>query len=158
MKRLIQKVLQGLCMPGAARLPNAFGDGEHENGQIVKLCDAALTAENLLVKQGSDADHVAVTTAATEQPLGIAPNKTDAAEDACTVRLLGKGGSTKLGVAAEALATPLTRLVAAANGRVAALSAVGGTYYVIGRNLTTAAAAGDPVEIDDCQPYPVVVQ
>lgn len=136
-------------------LPNAIADGTHETGCITKKCDAALTSENLIVKQGTDSDHVAVTAANTDTPLGIALSKTDAAEDTVGVALPGKAG-TKLAVASAAIAVG-ARVVPTAAGKIVTLPTAGGTYWVIGRALTAATADGDIIEIDDCSAHPVVV-
>jgi hypothetical protein len=130
-------------------LVNALADGTHESG-LTKKCDAVLSAANLLVKTGTDADHVAVTAAVTDIPLGPIEAPTDAIEDTVGVRLLGKG-STKLGVASGAIAVG-DRLTPAAAGAVAAYTS--GAACFIGRALT-AAADGEPVEYADCHPFTI---
>lgn len=133
-----------------------FGVQSHENGRLTKKCDAALAAPFLCVKAGTDADHVAVTAADTDVPQGLAQAATDAAEDIVAVDLFGKGGDTKVAVAAAAIAH-LARVVPAAAGKLKTLPASAGTYYVVGRALTAPTADGDHFELDDCTPYPVVV-
>lgn len=154
MKHLITATLTAIAR--RLRLQALYNDGgTHENGRLTLQCDAELSSANLLLKRGSDSDHVAVTTAATEKPLGLGATGTDAAEDFVGVALLGKGGDTKLAVASAAIAVDAV-LVAAAGGKVATISASAGTYYVIGRALSAAAADGDIIEVDDCHPYAFV--
>ena len=152
---MIKRILVWLCAPHAVALPNAYGDGEHENGVITRLCDAALAADGLIVKQGSDANHVAVTAANTDVPMGLTNQPTDAAEDSVAVRLFGKG-PTKRMTAGEAIAAN-AEVVATADGKAATLPTTGGTYYVIGRALTAAAGDGDVFELHDCYPAKRVV-
>lgn len=150
MRNIISAALERLLGLGdTVPLPNAIADGTH-TGAITRLCDAELTAANLLLKQGSDGDHVAVTAAVTDVPLGHNRAATDAAEDPVGVLLIGKGG-TKLGVASGAVAAG-DRLTPAANGKVAAY--VSGAAVKIGRALTDA-ADGEPVEYLDCEPVAI---
>jgi len=129
--------------------------GTHDTGKVTRLCDAAL-ADNVFVKAGSDDNHVAVTTAATECPIGLARHATDAAEDPVTVELPGGSPGTKLAVAGEAIAVN-DRICCGAAGAAFKLPAVGGTYYVCGRAITAQATAGQLFEFEGCVPYPVVV-
>ena len=152
MKKLLYRLF-ALRFRHCVDLVNAFGAGTHAKGRITQIADAAQTVANLLVKTGSAAGYAAVTTAATERPLGFAYTPC-ALGDSIAVDLLGKGGDTKLAVASGAI-TNDARLVAAAGGKVALLSGAGsGTFYVIGRSIG-AAADGEPIEVDDCHPYPV---
>jgi hypothetical protein len=138
-------------------MPNQYaGVRTHENGRVTLLTDAALTLEFAAVKAGSTANHVAVTAATTDVPLGIAESKTDAAENEVAVRLFGKGGDTKAAVAGAAILR-LARVICTAAGKLITLPTAAGTYYVVGRALTAAAADGDVFELDDCHPVPVVV-
>jgi hypothetical protein len=130
-------------------LVNAFGDGTHEAG-LTKKCDAVLSDATLLVKTGTDADHVAVTAAVTDIPLGPIEAATDAIEDNVGILLLGKG-RTKLGIASGAIAVG-DRLTPAAAGKVAAYTS--GSACFIGRALT-AAADGEAVEYADCHPFTI---
>jgi len=158
MKRLLAKILKPLAMRlhGLAPLANAFGAGTHENGRITRKCDAILTAANLLVKYGSDADHVAITAANTDKPVGLTYAATDAIEDDVGLALLGKGSDTKLAVAGAAIANG-AELSPDADGKVITLPTAGGTYWVIGTAVGAADAEDDPIEVNDCKPYSVVV-
>lgn len=128
--------------------------GTHETGKITRKADAAI-ASGLLVKVGSDADHIAVNAAATTAPLGVLIQTADAAEESVSVELLSAPG-TKNATASAAITAGL-RIVGAAGGKVAALSATGGTYYIVGRAITGAAADGDVIEFEGCVPYAIVV-
>lgn len=75
--------------------------------------------------------------------------------ETATVSLLGKGG-TKLMVASEEI-TIGEAVFAAANGKVQDLPGSAGTYYQVGFALTTAAADGDIIEVQDCVPIKTVV-
>lgn len=132
-----------------------YGAKSHADGRITMLCDAEITLEFALVKFGTDGEHVAVTSDAEDKPLGQAYSKTDEAEQEVDVNVLGKGGDTKEFVAADSI-TYDDRLVPAADGKVQTLPSAAGTYWVIGRALEDASAS-DALEVDDCQPYPVVV-
>jgi hypothetical protein len=149
MKKLTKRLVE---------MPNQYsGIRTHENGRVTLLTDAALTLEFAAVKAGTDAAHVAVTAATTDVPLGIAESKTDGAEYEVAVRLFGKGGDTKAAVAGAAIVR-LARVICTAAGKLITLpTTVDGTYYVVGRALTAAAADGDVFELDDCHPYPVVI-
>lgn len=144
---IVQMILLGLG--NTVPLPNAFADGTHDQA-VTRLCDAALASANLLLKQGTDGDHVAVTAAVTDVPLGHGRAATDAAEDGVTVLLIGKG-DTKIGIASGAIAAG-DRITPAAAGKVAAY--VSGSASKIGRALTTA-ADGEPVEYLDCEPVTI---
>jgi hypothetical protein len=123
---------------------------------MTRLSDAALATEHLLVKVGSDADHVAVMAAVTDVPVGTVPDTPGAAEEEVAVNLLGAASETLEMIAGEAVAAGV-RVFAAADGKVNDLSAVAGTYFCVGTALEAAAADGDEIEVDPCIPYPVVV-
>jgi hypothetical protein len=70
---------------------------------------------------------------------------------------LGLGGETLLGVASAAIDDG-DLITVAANGKVREIPVASGTYYVIGRALTSAANDGDYIEFVACVPYAVVVE
>ncbi|PTY02580.1 hypothetical protein DB346_08510 [Verrucomicrobia bacterium LW23] len=124
-----------------------IGEGVH-HGSVTRKTDAALASRYLLVKPGSDADHVAVT-GVSDIPHGIAQDEATAAEEDVAVNLLGCAKSTQLGVASGTV-TVGDLLVPAASGAVRTLPASAGTYYIIGRALATVATT----ELVEFDPYP----
>jgi len=117
--------------------------------------DAAISTRWLLVKQGTDVDHVAINAASTTLPLGVCTDEPTAAEDVIGVQLLGVAGSTVRMVASEAIAVN-TLVYTAANGKVQDTPAgSSGVAFKVGRSLTAAAADGDVIEVEPCFPLSV---
>lgn len=131
-----------------------IAEGTHE-GSLTKFTDAALASRHLLVKFGSDVDHVAVNGAG-DMPLGTVADDPDAAEALVSVDLLAVTGSTRRCVCSEAIALT-DELYTAANGKVQNLPAGAGTYYKIGRPLQAGAADGAVIEFEPCYPVKVTV-
>ena len=129
--------------------------GTHKRS-LTRLSDAALATENLLVKVGSDADHIAVMAAVTDVPIGAVPDTPAAAEEEVAVNLLGAASETIEMVAKEAISAG-EQVFADATGKVTDLPAGAGTYCCVGTALVAAAADGDEIEVDPCIPFPVVV-
>jgi hypothetical protein len=155
MKRLgnLLAGLFGLRLRRLTPLAN-IAEGTHEDS-ITKLADAALTTRFLVVKVGTDIDHIAAC-GANDDPLGICTDEPSAAEREVNVDLLGTAKSTRKAVASEAI-TAGDRIFTAAAGKVSDLSAVAGTYYCIGRALQAAAVDGDVIEFEPCFPIAVTV-
>jgi hypothetical protein len=130
------------------------GEGTHANGLITYKADATTVAENLLVKIGSDENHVALC-GTSDVPLGPALDNVDAIEDDVAVSLLGATSGTLLGVASGAIAAG-DAIVAGASGTVRTCPTAGGTYNIIGRALKATADAGT-VEYAPCLPTQRVV-
>lgn len=124
-------------------------------GSMTKLADAALSTQHLLVKFGSDSDHLAVMAAVTDVPIGTCPDTPEAGE-AAAVLLLGAAEETRTMVAAEAIDLG-ERVFADAAGKVTDLPAAAGTYFCVGRALEAATDDGDEIQVDPCSPYPVTV-
>lgn len=119
-----------------------------------RLCDAALASRYLLLKIGSDANHVAACGVG-DIPVGFGLDTTDAAEDSVAVSKFGLQTEGALGVASGAIAAG-DLLVPGANGTVRTLPVAAGTYYIIGR-ATKAAADTDQVEYTPSFPIQRVV-
>lgn len=132
-----------------------IAEGRHLDGRITKLADAAIASRWLLVKFGTDADHVDLC-GATDVPIGVCTDEPEAAEDATAVDLLGAAPGTTLMVASEAI-TAGELVFTAASGKVQDLPAGAGTYYQVGRALNAAGADGDLVEVAPCFPLATVV-
>ena len=146
-------LVAGYHFNGLARLAN-IAAGTHEDS-VTKLADAALTTRNLVVKVGSDEDHVAVC-GASDDPCGICTDEPSAAEREANVAFLGATNKSRLVVGSEVIAVG-ARAYTAASGKVQNLPAVAGTYYCIGRAVLACAADGDEFEIEPCFPLAVIV-
>src|SRR5207253_400357 len=106
-------------------------------------------SSDLLVKIGSDIDHVTPLTAATEMPLGVCTDEAGAAEDLVNVAVLGVTPGTVKMVANAAITAGAT-VYAAASGKVGA--AATGICWKVGRALNAAGADLDIVEVEHCIP------
>lgn len=144
---LLHKLIVALCYRQYTCLCN-IAEGTHEDS-ITKLADAAITTRFLLVKAGSDAEHIAVN-GANDLPLGVCPDEPSAAEAEVAVQLFGCAKATRVMVASEPIAADKEVFTAAA-GKVQDAPTVAGTYYRVGRALRAAGADGDAFEVD---PYP----
>ncbi len=125
------------------------------HGQKTYLATAAISTRYLLAKLGADAQHADIAVAA-DIPIGFFTDEAAAAEDPVNVNLLGTCASTQLGVASAAIALGAF-VVADAGGKVRTLPGTTGTYYIVGRALTAAAANNDIIAIDPCAPIQRVV-
>lgn len=134
---------------------NGLGDGTHAGGAITKKADAAHTYRHLLVKVGSDADHVAINTDG-DCPSGICTDTPEAAEDAVAVQRLGSAKGTVLMVASEAI-TAESEVFTADDGKVQNLPTTAGSYYLVGRAVTAAGAANQEFEVEPCFPLRTVI-
>lgn len=134
---------------------NALGDGVHTDGVLGKKADAALAVRHYLVKTGSDADHVAVCAAASDEPLGVCIDEAEAAEDPVSVKLLGACSGTVLMVGNETI-TAGEDVYSGTDGRVQDLPAIAGTYWKVGRSVT-ATTADLELEVEPCTPRKVVI-
>jgi len=155
-KKIILNILAlvfGFRFRGLLQLAN-IAEGTHE-GSITKLVDAALTTRYLLVKFGTDVDHIAAN-GASDRPLGICTDEAAAAEDPVNVNLLGSAKETQKVVASEAIAYDVD-VFTAASGKVQTEPVVAGTYYKVGRSMQAASTDGDVMEIDPCPAIAVEV-
>lgn len=134
---------------------NAFNDGTHGDGKISRRADAAHSYRHLLVKTGSDADHIAVA-GASDAPLGFCDDTPEAAEDLANVHVLGATEGTVLAVGNEAIAADVD-VFTAASGHLQDEPATAGTYYKVGRSVTACSAQHGVFEITPCAPVKLVV-
>lgn len=142
------------AIPARLRLAN-LGVSEHDNGIVPYYADAAITTRYLLVKQGTDARHIAVNGAA-DRPLGPCMDAPEAAEDLAAVRLLGayKGTTTMIGSAAIAANLDI---YTAADGKVQGEPTTAGTFWLVGRSATACVGDGLEFEVTPRAPVRVVV-
>lgn len=134
-----------------------IGEGTYAEKKTLTI-NSAVTAgiHHLLVKLTSAS--AGSLCAANEIPVGTLADLQaggHASGEQATVSLLGKG-PTKLMVASEAI-TIGEEVFAAAGGKVQDLPGSSGTYYSVGWALTTAAADGDIIEVQDRVPVKVVI-
>ncbi|MEO8204884.1 MAG: hypothetical protein ABI615_01795 [Chthoniobacterales bacterium] len=142
---------------GALQTANAeTSAGTHE--VFTRRADAAHSYRYLLVKSGSDALHAAVA-GVSDYPVGSSTDTPGAAEDVFNVQPLNDSKRTRLLRCATALAADVD-VYTSANGFVAALPAVAGTYYRIGRTAAAAvqeAASNYVVEVVSHAPVKTIV-
>jgi hypothetical protein len=116
----------------------------------------ALSTRYVFVKAGADDEHVAAIAAVADKPIGVVTDEATAAEDPVNVELSLTERTLPL-VAAEAIAALYTDLYMTAAGKVGLKPTAAGTYWKVGRNLTLAGAANDPVEVQLCEPRKLIV-
>ncbi len=149
-KNLILGLAFGLIPSPRGRACNV-GEGTHDVA-LSKTTDAAFTLRHLLCKKGVDADHIDVCGAA-DEPYGTVPDEPGSG-DLAAVKLLGKGPTTLM--IPTGVVTQGADVFTDAAGKVQAEPTVAGTYWLVGRSLTTG-VADKPMEVADCQPVRVVV-
>ncbi len=116
----------------------------------------ALATSYVFVKAGADDEHVAAIAAASDKPIGVITDQAAAAEDLVTVELPITNRTLPL-VAGAAIATLHLDMFMDAAGKVVIKPTAAGTYWKVGRNLTLATAANDPVEVALCAPRKLIV-
>jgi hypothetical protein len=124
-----------------------IAEGTHELGRLTKFSDGAIGSRFLLVKAGTDSDHVALAGAA-DTPYGVCIDEAAAAEEEVGIRALACAGATvKVTNDATGALVFGDILVPAASGKVKKIAAGAGNYYVVGMAIQAAAADGDILEI-----------
>lgn len=133
-----------------------IAEGTSETGNRTYLADASHSTRHLVVKIGSDANHVALCGTG-DIALGVTDDQPDAAEDHINVQLLGAKRGTVLMTASAAI-TAGDMVVAAASGKIRTLTGLGsGTYYILGRAVEAAGADGDVIQVVPTFPIQRVV-
>lgn len=135
-------------------LPANVGSSKHTRRY---RASAALATRYVFVKAGADDEHIAAIAATSDRPLGVITDEAAAAEDPIDVELAGINGRTLPCVASAAIATLNLDMYIDAVGKVMIKPTAAGTYWKVGRNLTLAAAANDPVEVQACEPRKLIV-
>ncbi len=116
-----------------------------------RQADAVIATRYLLAKVGSDATHTAITALASDFPTGIIADEAAAIGDWVELQLLGATDTTRRMVASGVIAAGV-KVFTDASGKVQALPTAIGTYWNVGVSLTAAAADGDVIEVDPCEP------
>lgn len=151
----LHKLTNVMRKSARVRAYNALGDGTHPAGKLSLLSDAAITTRHLLGKRGSDASHVAVISAASDEPLGVIFDEAAAAEASVGVQLLGAAPETVLMVA-QGTITIDADVYSHSNGKVTTEPTSAGTYWKVGK-ARTASTAGLLIEVEPIVPQKVVV-
>ncbi len=123
-------------------------------GHVTRTASATFARKFLLAKAGASAGQAAVC-GASDNPIGIVTDEA-VADDPIALKLLGVGEQTAMLVASGALNAGVS-LYAAASGKVQGEPTTAGTYYLIGRALTSATGDGDVLEAETIAPVKVVV-
>lgn len=154
---MIRKLIDKLMTRKGLVLCANIAEGTHGDGNITKLSDAAMALRHTLVKEGSDVDHIAVTTANTEIPMGVCNDEATAAEENVNVQLLGSKPGTII-MKAHAAITKGDFMVPAAAGRAQTMTGLSSvTTYIIGIALNTVTTQDDDVEVQHCVPVQRVI-
>lgn len=133
-----------------------IAEGTSETGNRTYLADASHSTRHLVVKIGSDANHVALAGTG-DIAIGVTDDQPEAAEDHVNVQLLGAKRGTVL-MTASAPISAGDMVVTAASGKIRTLTGLGtGTYYIIGRALEAAGADGDVIQVSPTFPTQRVV-
>jgi hypothetical protein len=143
----------------AARVPSRrpvfsnIAQGTHA-GYLTVTAASAFTSKYLLAKADSTAGEVDVC-GASDCPVGVATDDADEG-DPLALKILGVSPQSILVTANGAIAAE-SYLYAAANGEVQPEPTAAGIYYLIGRALGAATAAGDHIEAETCVPVKLIV-
>jgi hypothetical protein len=144
-----------LAARGPSRRPvfSNIAQGTHA-GYLTVTAASAFTSKYLLAKADSTAGEVDVC-GASDCPVGVATDDADEG-DPLAIKILGVSPQSILVTANGAIAAE-SYLYAAANGEVQSEPTAAGTYYLIGRALGAATAAGDHIEAETCVPVKLIV-
>lgn len=131
----------------AVALANAE-EGVHGDGILTKRTDAAHATRYLLVKFGTDEDHVAIAGAA-DFPIGVCMDEAAAAEELVAVKCLGGSqGTVRMVTDGSGALVAGDRLIPAANGKVKKVAAGVGLQWVVGIVAKAPATVdGTPFEV-----------
>ncbi len=147
------------CALLAARGPSLrpvfanVAQGTHA-GYVTVTAASAFSGKYLLAKADATAGEVDPC-GASNCPVGIATDEADEG-DPLALKILGVNPQSVLVTASGALAAG-AYLYTAANGEVQGEPTTAGTYYLVGRALTAATAAGDLIEAETCVPVQLIV-
>lgn len=149
-----------LCIAAGKQLgrqlaANANLDGTHADGVVTRQAEEAISTRHLIVRQGTTKGSQVLICDEDEAPYGICLDE-PALDDYAAIRLLGGGSGTALLVASEAI-TADDDIYVADNGKVQDEPGTAGTYYRIGKAVTSASGDGVLLEALVHAPVKVVV-
>jgi hypothetical protein len=134
--------------PPEIALANAE-EGTHGDGKLSKKTDAAHATRHLLVKKGTDDDHIAIAGAGDTLTIyGVCTDEAAAAEELVSVTCLsGSQGTIKLVTNGAGALVVGDYVVPAANGKVAKAGVAVGNQFIVGQVLQAPATVdGTPFE------------
>ncbi|HVU37934.1 MAG TPA: DUF2190 family protein [Opitutales bacterium] len=123
-------------------------------GYVTATAASAFSGKYLLAKANATAGEVDPCGAG-DCPVGVATDEADIG-DPLALKILGVNPQSVLVTASGAIAAG-AYLYASANGKVQGEPTSAGTYYLVGRALTTATGAGDQLEAETCVPVKLIV-
>lgn len=142
----MKKLIQSIPLIASRTRTTVFANvsaGTHK-GSVTRTLSATVSERYTLVKIGS-ATNTVEPCGVSDRPLGIATD-TGASGEAINVNLPGTTGQTQLLVAAAAIDAG-DLVYVATGGRIQRLPNTAGQFYKIGTALSSAAAAGELVEV-----------
>ena len=159
--RLWREILATLSPSTQPPRPNSIrrpvfaniAQGTHA-GYTTVTAASAFTSKYLLAKANATAGQVDVG-GQSDCPVGVATDEAGVG-DPLALKILGVSPQSILVTANGAIAAE-SYLYTAANGEVQPEPTAAGTYYLVGRALGAATAAGDIVEAETCVPVKLIV-
>lgn len=149
-----RRARRGALVPAMNTLPANVGTSTNSRRY---RATAALATRHVFVKAGADDEHIAAIGATSDKPVGVIDDEAEAAEDPINVQLPGAINRTVKVLAGAAIAALNQDMYLTAAGKVVIKPTAAGTYWKVGRNLTLADAANDPVEVVLCEPRKLIV-
>lgn len=148
----VLSALQAVCRPSCPVFAN-IAQGTHA-GYVTVTAASTFSGKYLLAKANATAGKVDPC-GVSDCPVGVATDEADVG-DPLALKLPGVSPQSVL-VTANGAITAGTYLYAAANGQVQSEPTAAGTYYLVGRALTTSTGAGDQIEAETCVPVKLIV-
>lgn len=124
----------------------ALSWGVHQGGRKAYLADAAISTRFMLVKAGTDDNHMAIVASVLDIPLGVCTDEPADTTSPVNVQFLLGADRTVPMVAAGAI-TAGQPVVTNGDGYIKALPADAGMYWCVGFAITDATTLGDLVEV-----------
>ncbi len=124
-------------------------------GRRTYLADAAISTRHLLGKVGSDAQHIALVSAAANMPVGVIQDE-PAAEGSASVALLGAAPGTILMVSGGTFSDQVD-VYSKGDGTIIAEPSTAGTYWKVGRAQKAATASDQEIPVEPCTPVKLII-
>lgn len=144
----------------ATRVVNAWNAvnaavGTHD-GVVTRQAQTAISSKHLLGTVGSNGDGFVQVASVSDAPLYVMPDEAAEAGDPIACIILGAVGQTVRMAAADEIGAG-SEVFVTSGGKVEALPDSPGTYFVVGRALTSTETDGDLLEVASCVCRKVVI-